>query len=139
MDRNKTRHQQQQKSLIFYLTQHGSKPNTTFVFVGFLIAPPPPPPPPPPPTPPAPHNEKRNRTKKVKHAAATKTWNIYFAVVSFCLLCSWCCCYCFFFIVTLVNCGRQEECFHHISREPYAKHNVGAKAFGPSIAVACTP
>ena len=132
MDRNKTRHQQQQKSLIFYLTQHGSKPNTTFVFVGFLI-------PPPPPTPPAPHNEKRSKTKKVKHAAATKTWNICFAVVSFCLLCSWCCCYCFVFIVTLVNCGRQEECFHHISSEPYAKHNVGAKAFGPSIAVACTP
>ena len=130
MDRNKTRHQQQQKSLIFYLTQHGSKPNTTFVFAGFLI---------PPPTPPAPHNEKRNKTKKVKHAAATKTWNICFAVVSFCLLCSWCCCYCFAFIVTFVNCGRQEECFHHISSEPYAKHNVGAKAFGSSIAVACTP
>ena len=42
--------------------------------------------------------------------------------MSFCLLCCWCCCYCFFFfVVTLVNCGRQEECFDHISSEPYAK------------------
>ena len=43
-----------------------------------------------------------------------------------------------FDLLPLVICSRVFY-FEHLTRETYAKHSVGAKAFGPPIVVARTP